>query len=51
MEAVTDVYLNPPQGIEDDIGHMRLKQLAEKFFVTLLKMINCCNWLIAYVIR
>ena len=22
MEAVTDVYLNPPLGTEDDTGHM-----------------------------
>lgn len=28
MEAVTDAYLNPPQGTEDDTGHMQLKQLA-----------------------
>ena len=33
MEAVTDAYLNPPQGTEDDIGHMQLKQLAEEFSI------------------
>lgn len=27
MEAVTDSYLNPPQGSEDDTGHMHLTQL------------------------
>lgn len=32
MEAVTDAYLNPPQGTEDDAGHMQLKQLAEEFY-------------------
>lgn len=34
MEAVTDAYLNPPQGTEDDNGHMQLKQLAEEFSMT-----------------
>lgn len=38
MEAVADAYLNPPQGTEDDTGHMQLKQLAEKFSMTPLKM-------------
>lgn len=34
MEAVRDAYLNPPQGTEDDTGHMQLKQLAEEFSMT-----------------
>ncbi len=38
MEAVTDAYLNPPQGMEDDAGHMQLKQLAEEFSMTPLKV-------------
>ena len=38
MEAVTDAYLNPPQGTEDDTGHMQLKQLAEEFSMTPLKV-------------
>ena len=38
MEAVTDAYLNPPQGTEDDTGHMQLNQLAEEFSMTLLKV-------------
>ena len=38
MEAVTDAYLNPPQGTEDDTGHMQLKQLAEEFSITPLKV-------------
>lgn len=38
MEAVTDVYLNPPQGMEDDVGHMQLNQLAEEFAMTPLKV-------------
>lgn len=38
MEAVTDAYLNPPQGTEDDTGHMQFKQLAEEFSMTPLKI-------------
>lgn len=38
MEAVTDAYLNPPQGMEDAAGHMQLKQLAEEFSITPLKV-------------
>ena len=38
MEAVTDAYLNPPHGTEDDAGHMQLKQLAEEFSMTPLKV-------------
>ena len=38
MEAVTDAYLNPPQGMEDDAGHMQLNQLAEEFSMTPLKV-------------
>lgn len=38
MEAVTDAYLNPPQGTEDSSGHMQLKQLAEEFSMTPLKV-------------
>ena len=38
MEAVTDAYLNLPQGTEDDTGHMQLKQLAEEFSMTPLKI-------------
>lgn len=38
MEAVTDAYLNPPQGTEDDTGHMQFKQLAEEFSMTPLKV-------------
>ena len=38
MEAVTDAYLNPPQGTEDGTGHMQLKQLAEEFSMTPLKV-------------
>ncbi len=38
MEAVTDAYLNPPQGTEDNTGHMQLKQLAEEFSITPLKV-------------
>ena len=38
MEAVTDAYLNPPQGMEDDAGHMQLNQLAEEFSMTTLKV-------------
>lgn len=48
---MTDVYLNLPQGMEDDTRHMRLKQWAEKFSMIPLKMINVCNRLIFYVIR
>ena len=33
MEAVTDAYLNPPQGTEDGTGHMQRKQLAEEFSI------------------
>lgn len=38
MEAVTDAYLNPPQGMEDDTGHMQLNQLAEEFSMAPLKI-------------
>lgn len=35
---MTDAYLNPPEGTEDDTGHMQLKQLAEEFSMTPLKV-------------
>lgn len=38
MEAVTDAYLNPPQGMEDETGRMRLQELAEEFSMTPLKV-------------
>lgn len=38
IEAVTDAYLNAPQGTEDDTGHMQLKQLAEELSMTPLKI-------------
>lgn len=38
MEAVTDAYLNPPQEFSDEHGHMQLKQLAEDFSMTPLKV-------------
>lgn len=38
MEAVTDAYLNPPQGTEGENGHMQLKSLAEDFSMTPLKI-------------
>lgn len=37
MEAVTNAYLNPPQGTKDENGHMQLKSLAEEFSMTPLK--------------
>ncbi|MGN0931104.1 MAG: hypothetical protein ACI4NP_05295 [Thermoguttaceae bacterium] len=38
MEAVADAYLNPPQGMEDETGRMQLKDLAEEFSMTPLKV-------------
>lgn len=38
MEAVTDVYLNPPQESTYENGHMKLNQLAADFAMTPLKV-------------
>lgn len=37
-DAVTDMYLNPPLGTEDEYGYMKIRPLAEEFGMTPLKV-------------
>jgi hypothetical protein len=37
IEAVTDTYLNPPEGTSDENGKMYLNMLAEEFSMTTIK--------------
>lgn len=38
IEAVTDAYLNPPEGAVDENGKMYLNLLADEFFITPIKV-------------
>lgn len=38
IEAVTDIYLNPPENTSDEKGHMYLNLLAEEFSMTPIKV-------------
>lgn len=38
MAAITEAYLYPPAGMEDEEGHMPLKYIAEEFKITPLKV-------------